>query len=63
MYPNGTQKKSPNRVVFRISARAICGGDSIGTWMFIVQLLHPVQEYFLFLYSIEKTLVKAAGGD
>ena len=31
MYPNGTQKKSPNRAVFHISARAICGGDSIGT--------------------------------
>ena len=31
MYPNGTQKKSPNRVVFHIPARAICGGDSIGT--------------------------------
>ena len=31
VYPNGTQKKSPNRVTSRILARAICGKDSIGT--------------------------------
>ena len=31
MYPNGTQKKSPIRAVFHISARAICRGYSIGT--------------------------------
>lgn len=31
VYPDGTQKKSPNRVTSRILARAICGRDSIGT--------------------------------
>ena len=31
VYPNGTQKKSPNRVTSGILVRAICGRDSIGT--------------------------------
>ena len=31
VYPNGTQKKSPNSVAFHFLAHAICGRDAIGT--------------------------------
>lgn len=45
-YPNGTAKKSPIRVSFRILARAICGENSNGTFTYCCEAMIDSQYFF-----------------